>query len=89
MIKKLSICVLTILGLASASSGLVAAESTTPAKIKASEKRIDPGSKVTLNPQPIPPGREKRTVAGSKVTLNPQPIPPGRVQAPKAKPGSP
>jgi len=39
------------------------------------------GDKVSLNPQPLPPGPpdpdRKVTAAGDKVSLNPQPLPPG------------
>jgi hypothetical protein len=36
-----------------------------------------PGSKVTLNPQPLPPRANANTsIRASKVMLNPQPLPP-------------
>jgi hypothetical protein len=43
------------------------------------EKPMEPGEDVSLNPQPIPPGRTAvRMQPGDEVSLNPQPIPPGR-----------
>jgi hypothetical protein len=48
-----------------------AAAATADAKIVMSKvKRLDRGSTVMLNPQPLPPA--------SKVALNPQPLPPRR-----------
>jgi hypothetical protein len=43
------------------------------------ETPMEPGEDASLNPQPIPPGREAvRMAPGEAVSLNPQPIPPGR-----------
>jgi len=40
---------------------------------------MEPGEDVSLNPQPIPPGRTAvQMQPGEAVSLNPQPIPPGR-----------
>jgi len=41
-------------------------------------KAVSPASKVSLNPQPLPPKQAKvgATSAASKVSLNPQPLPP-------------
>jgi len=41
-------------------------------------KAVSPASKVSLNPQPLPPKQAKvgSTSAASKVSLNPQPLPP-------------
>jgi len=40
-------------------------------------KAVSPASKVSLNPQPLPPGERKAGAdPASKVSLNPQPLPP-------------
>lgn len=50
---------------------------TTQADTKKSAKTSSAGSKVTLNPQPLPPGAKSKTASpADKVSLNPQPLPP-------------
>ena len=67
-----------------AASKLVFAELSTQFSGKTANSGLveSPGSRVMLNPQPLPPGSKVKInpqplPPGSKVTLSPQPLPPG------------
>ena len=44
--------------------------------LRPASSRVRLGSKVALNPQPLPPRTASRTQLGAKSALNPQPLPP-------------
>lgn len=81
--KKLFTFVLTML----LTAGVVMAQASgdTGAGAKADKKITktpSAASKVSLNPQPLPPGERKAGGdPGSKVSINPQPLPPGERKA--------